>query len=120
MRAVRDLLRRRLLLVRQKTAQLLSLQSTISRHTGIRLNSSKVKQLTPDSIQQYFADTTVYFCAIQNYQTLQQLEQQVSEIESFVLSQCDQNAYRIITSTPGIGKILGMVFILLNLTAGFA
>lgn len=47
MRAVCDLLRRRLLLVKQKTAQLLSLQSTISCHSRIRLSSIKMKQLTP-------------------------------------------------------------------------
>jgi len=48
MRAVQDVLRRRLLLVKQKTAQLLSLQSMISRQTGIRLNSLQVKQLNTE------------------------------------------------------------------------
>lgn len=112
MRAVRDLLRRRLLLVNQKTAQLLSLQSTISRHTGIRLNSLKVKQLTPDTINRYLSDPSVQFSALQNHQLLQQLEEQVSTIETFVLSRCDTNAYGVITSTPGIGKILGMTILL--------
>ena len=42
-RCVRDLLRRRLLLVQQRTAQLLSLQSLITRHTGQRLVAHKVK-----------------------------------------------------------------------------
>ena len=112
MRAVRDLLRRRLLLVKQKTAQLLSLQSTISRHTGIRLSSLKVKQLTPDTINHYLSDPSVQFSALQNYTLLHQLEEQIDRIETFVLSRCDANAYGAITSTPGIGKILGMTILL--------
>jgi transposase len=112
MRAVRDVLRRRLLLVKQKTAQLLSLQSTISRHTGQRLTSPKVKQLTPDDIAICLADPAVQFSALQNYTLLHQLKSQIDSIETFVLSQCDPNAYGIITSTPGIGKILGMTILL--------
>lgn len=112
MRAVRDVLRRRLLLVKQKTAQLLSLQSTISRHTSIRLNSSKIKQLTTDKIKDYLTDPAVQFSALQSHQLLQQLEEQVQTIENFVLSQCDSELYTLITSTPGIGKILGMTILL--------
>ena len=98
--------------MKQKTAQLLSLQSTISRHTGIRLTSLKIKQLTPDTINHDLTEPPVRFCALQNYRLLQQLEQQVSDIEAFVLAQCDPKAYDIITSTPGIGKILGMTILL--------
>ena len=45
LRPVRDLLRRRLLLVQQRTAQVLSLQSLIARHTGQQLSGDKVKRL---------------------------------------------------------------------------
>jgi transposase len=112
MRAVRDLLRRRLLLVKQKTAQLLSLQSTISRHTGQRLSALKVKQLNPDAINTYLSDPSVQFTAQQNLQLFQQIDNQVDAIESFVLSRCDPEAYGVLTSTPGIGKILGMTILL--------
>lgn len=112
MRAVRDLLRRRLLLIKHRTAQILSLQSTISRHTGIRLASFKIKQLNPEKIREYLSDPTVYFCALQHYQLLKKIEQQVTDIENKALAQCDHNTYDIITSTPGIGKILGMTILL--------
>ena len=85
MRAIRDLLRRRLLLVRQKTAQLLSLQSTINRHTGIRLSSLKVKQLTPETLRDYLPDPSLYFCALQSHQLFNQLRQQVKKIEEYAL-----------------------------------
>jgi transposase len=41
-RALRDLLRRRLLLVRQKTLHHLSLQSLIARHSGVRLSANEL------------------------------------------------------------------------------
>jgi len=44
-RGLRDLLRRRLLLVRQKTLHHLSLQSLIARHSGQRLTANEIKQL---------------------------------------------------------------------------
>ena len=111
-RVVRDLLRRRLLLVKQKTAQLLSLQSTINRHTGIGLSSSKIKQLTPDTLGSYFPDSSMQFAALQHLRLLKQFEQQIHDIESFVLSKCNKDAYELITSTPGIGHILGMTILL--------
>jgi len=112
MRYVRDVLRRRLLMVKQSTAQLLSLQSLISRHTGKTLASQKIKQLALDDLKKYLSDAAVVFSATQSLQLWQQLQKQISEIESFVLSQCNQSDFSIITSTPGIGKILGMTILM--------
>ena len=50
-RCVRDLLRRRSLLVRQRVTQHLSLQSLIARHTSKRLSSGQVRQLEGDQIE---------------------------------------------------------------------
>lgn len=112
MRQVRDVLRRRLLMVKQSTAQLLSLQSLIARHTGKRLSNLKVKQLQLETLKHYLTDTASLFQAQQSLQLWQQLRQQISAIEDFVLSRCDECDYRVLTSTPGIGKILGMTILL--------
>jgi len=112
-RHVRDVLRRRLLLVKQHTAQLLSLQSLIGRHTGQRLTSHQVKQLTTDSLVRYFDDAASLFSARHALLLQQQLKAQIEEIEAFVLSTCQRSEhYARITSTPGIGKILGMTILL--------
>ena len=44
-RAVRDLLRKRGQLVRQRTANLLSIQNLITRNTGSSMNSNRIKTL---------------------------------------------------------------------------
>ena len=113
LRQVRDLLRRRLLLVKQRTAQLLSLQSMIGRHTGLRLSSHQVKQLNQDTLAQYLDSGVTLFAAQQTLQLMQQLNTQIEAIEGFVLARCqDSEHYALITTTPGIGKILGMTILL--------
>jgi transposase len=113
LRQVRDLLRRRLLLVKQRTAQLLSLQSLIGRHTGLRLSSHQVKQLNQDALAQYLDAGVTLFAAQQTLQLMQQLTTQIETIEGIVLARCqDSEQYTLITTTPGIGKILGMTILL--------
>lgn len=112
MRYVRDTLRRRLLMVKQSTAQFLSLQSLISRHTGICVASHKIKQLSSDNLKDYLPNAAVLFSARQSLQLWQQLQKQIREIEQFVLSHCAKEQYTVLTSTPGIGKILGMTILM--------
>lgn len=111
-RYVRDVLRRRLLIVKQSTAQLLSLQSLISRHTGKRLSAHQVKQLRVDGLSDYFSHPSALFSAKQSLILLQRLNKQIEDIEDHVLSQCDGELYTVLTSVPGIGKILGMTILM--------
>src|SRR5919201_5741950 len=50
-RAVRDLLRKRAHLVRQHTANLLSLQNIITRNTGVRLSAKRSHALTVEELE---------------------------------------------------------------------
>jgi transposase len=112
MRYVRDVLRRRLLMVKQSVAQLLSLQSLISRHTGKQLTSHQIKRLQYDDLGRYLLDSSARFQAQQSQQLGQQLRQQIEAIEEFVLARCQKDSYTVLTSTPGIGKILGMTILM--------
>lgn len=113
MRHVRDLLRRRLLLVKQHTAQVLSLQSMIGRHTGKRLTCHRIKKLKLEDLSDYFIDTASLFAAQHALQLKHQINTQIQEIEEFVLAACRQSEhYACLTSVPGIGKILGMTILL--------
>jgi hypothetical protein len=44
-RPMRDLLRRRLLYVKQKTAHMLSIKSMVARHLGLNIPTNQVKKL---------------------------------------------------------------------------
>lgn len=112
-RAVRDLLRRRMLLVHQRTMQHLSLQSLIARHTGQRMSSNQIKQLTEERVSELLADASSGLAARLSLSVMHSLNQAVAQLEAEVLKKVrGQTAYRILTSMPGVGAILGQTILL--------
>ena len=109
-RAVRDLLRRRLMLVQAASQQLVSAQSQIWRSTGIRIATAQLRKSdfepplpeghTRLAVQ---AELTVY----------QTIAQQIDALECAALQavELDPN-YRILLTITGIGKILGLIIML--------
>ena len=55
-RAVRDLLRRRAFLVRDRTAHLLSVKNLYSRNTGAQVAANELKRLTDEQVTAQFSD----------------------------------------------------------------
>jgi len=112
-RYIRDLLRRRLLLVQQKTLQHLSLQSLICRHTGIRLSNSQIKSLDSKKLSGYFKDKTVLLAAQTACDLMKSIKQSIDVIEEEVLaSQKNSKEYTVLTSIRGVGKIIGLTILL--------
>ena len=111
-RAVRDLLRRRLQLVRQKTQHHLSLQSLIARETGERLTASQVKALDNETI----ADRLHAPIGLGGQLTrglMRQLEEAIRILEQEVEQHLiPRKEYRLLTSIPGVGKILAATILL--------
>jgi transposase len=112
-RPIRDLLRRRALIVRQRTQSLLSLESLLSRYGLSAPGVDKLKQWTSDDVQELGLDE---FSQLQA-QTLRVLMQKQSElietVEKAVLKKVKPSAeFERIQPVPGIGKILGMVILL--------
>jgi transposase len=112
-RCVRDLLRRRLLLVQQKTLQHLSLQSLIARHTGIRLTSNQIKKLKYAELEKMLPDRHVYIGASSALDLLASHSESIERLESAVLADQGQRPeYDILTSIPGVGKIISLTILL--------
>lgn len=112
-RAVRDLLRRRLLLVRQRVQQHLSLQSLIARHSGIRLPALKIKQLTSDSLDNYLVQPAALTSARIFLEQMLSLTGSIKQVELAVGNQClDTREYQLLNSITGIGPILGQTILL--------
>jgi transposase len=109
-RAVRDLLRRRLLLVRAASQQLISAQSQIWRSTGTRIAATQLRKAdfeppfseghTRLAVQ---AELTVYQTIAQQIETLEQAALQAVELEP---------NFRILLTVTGIGRILGLIIML--------
>ena len=111
-RAVRDLLRRRLLLVRQKTLHHLSLQSLIVRHTGERLSASQIKALDNASIADKLEDPIRLGGQITHLARCW-LEEAIDVLEHEVQKHLQpRQDYQLLTSIPGVGKILASTIVL--------
>jgi transposase len=112
-RAVRDLLRRRLFFVRHRTANILSLQSTITRNLGIKMSSNEIKKLDMDDACDLFDCSNLVFMAQNNISTIKHLAKIIKGIEKEVKSQVElRKEFVMLTTIPGIGLILGLTIML--------
>ena len=112
-RPVRDLLRRRLLFVRHRTAHILSLQSMITRHLGRRISGDTIKGLGEQDVEGLFDSPHLALIARNNIATIGFLTERIKGIEREVRSQIElQEAFKKLLTTPGIGIILGLTIML--------
>jgi transposase len=112
-RAVRDLLRKRSQLVRQRSAHIISIENLYARNTGTRLNSNAVKRLTQEQVQQHFADPNVALAVESNRVILAALSEQIEVLERAILAQAKLDPrYRFLLSISGIGQVLALTIML--------
>jgi transposase len=109
LRPVRDLLRRRMLLVHQRTALMLSFKSLYVRTSGAQMTLSRLKGLSAEECQGLYEHPANQFIARVQKEHIEQLTQSIEKIEKVVL-QCARELpyYKKLNTVPGIGKILGM------------
>lgn len=112
-RPVRDLLRRRILLVQQKTQHILSLKSMINRNLGIQISSNEIKEFKEKDSEKLFNEPHLILAAKGSILVMNCLEQRIMAIEKEVLSQIKlRDEFQCLLTIPGIGKILGMTIML--------
>jgi transposase len=108
-RAVRDLLRRRLLFVKHSTSHILSLQSTISRNLGLRMSGREIKKLKPEDIGGMFDCPNLVLMANNSLAAINFLKKIILDIEKNVKSQVKmRKEFLMLLTIPGIGNILGL------------
>ena len=108
-RYTRDLLRRRLLYVRQRTNHLLSLKSMLSRSIGQSLSANAVKKLNPQDAGRLFDSPHLVMAGRCAIEAIQCLTTQIRTIEKEALRQAMLKAeFASLLTAPGIGSILAM------------
>src|SRR3974390_53663 len=109
LRPVRDLLRRRTNLVRQRTALLLSFKSLYARTHGQRLDLSDAKTMEPKEAPKLYKHPANQLIAQVQAEHIQALEKSIHRVEKAVLA-CAKEIplYAKLLTIPGIGRILGM------------
>jgi transposase len=113
LRPVRDLLRRRMSLVHQRTALLLSFKSLFTRTTGQQMSLSRLKQLAVAEAQKLYEHPANQLIAGLQIEHIEQLDASIGRVEKAVLSVARELPYYPRLNTmPGVGRILGLTITL--------
>jgi len=112
-RPVRDLLRRRGLLVRHRTSLVLSLQNMVMRQAGRSLSWREIGQ-TGETLPSLLREQEILpFVAREQIDLIEQLNKKVKLFEEKVLEKARlKPAYQRLLTMPGVGRILALTIML--------
>ena len=112
-RGVRDLARKRMQLVRYRTAQILAIENILIRQTGARMKGEAVKRLTAEQVDTLALAPDVALAMEANRAVSQALGQQIEALERRLKERVSlRPEYRLLQSVPGIGEILATTIML--------
>ena len=112
-RPVRDLLRKRSLLVKQRTSLILSLQSMIQRHKAECLSGKEIKDLKISDLETIFDEEHLILSAEANVSTISFLDHQINKIQKAVRKKAKlRKPFEYLRTVPGIGEILALTIML--------
>jgi transposase len=109
LRPVRDLLRRRMNLVRYRSALMISFKSLYTRTTGGEMKLGELKALESAKAAELYEHPANQLIAKTQKEHIEQFDESIGRIEKAVLKSARELPYYDKLNTlPGIGKILGM------------
>ena len=112
-RPVRDMLRRRMLIARQATQTVLSLQSMVTRHTGQSVGAVKLQHWTLQEVRDTFVDPHSQQTAAAMVELLGEQRRIQHGLEKQVLAAAKlTGSFQRLLNLPGIGNILGLTICL--------
>jgi transposase len=112
-RAVRDLLRKRAHLVRQHTANVLSVQNLMVRNTGARFGAKRIDEFTPAELAGILPEAEQVLAVTSSLAVMHCLGQQIKTLEKTVQKHLKHTpAYVQLQTVEGIGTILAQTIVL--------
>ena len=108
-RPVRDLLRKRLQLVQQRTAQILSFENLLARNLGTRINVNEINKLGEEDVEEIFQQDHLRISSKASIATIIFLRARIKEIEKAAHKVAKlRSEYILLMTVPGIHKILAL------------
>jgi len=112
-RAVRDLARKRMQLVRSRTTHILAVENITARQQGARISSNQVKRLTAEAVEQMLLPEDVALAVTANVAVITTLSAQIDLLEKRLQKMMGERVeYGLLTSVPGIGRVLATTIVL--------
>lgn len=114
LRPVRDLLRRRSFLMRQRTASVLSIQNVLARNLGRSpLSAAKVKKLTPELVAKLGLPQDVALAVNSSLAMVRCAGEQIALLETTARERVFlRDEFKNLTTVDGIGTILALTIML--------
>jgi transposase len=112
-RAVRDLARKRMQLVRSRTTHILAVENITACQQGVRISSNQVKQLTADAVDQMHLPEEVALAIKANVAVIATLSAQIEFLEKRLQEKVGARMeYGLLASVPGVGQVLATMILL--------
>jgi transposase len=112
-RGARDLARKRMQLVRYRTAQILSIENIVIRQTGARMSGAAVKRMTAEQVDELAFAPDVALALETNRAVSETLGRQIEALEKRLKESVGlRPEYRLLNTVPGIGQTLATTIML--------
>lgn len=112
-RPVRDLLRKRLHLVRHRTSHILSIKNIMSRNLGTTMRGDEIKNLDMKEIGVLFPEPCINRAVTASLSTVHHLTEQIEGMEKAILEKARlRDSFKNLLTVPGVGTILGLTIML--------
>ena len=112
-RAIRDLLRKRSQLVRQKTSNLLSIQNLVTRNTGTALTGNRIKTLTAEQVHSFLPTAELALAVTNTLAVMRCVAKQIAELEQAIKARVAlRPTFRHLLTVAGIGQTLALTIML--------
>ncbi|KAA1002615.1 IS110 family transposase [Paraburkholderia panacisoli] len=112
-RAMRDLARKRMQLVRSRTSHILAVENITGRQQGTRLSCNQIRRLTTDAIGQMPLPADVALAIQANVAVITTLSTQIDVLEKRLQQIVKPRAeYALLNTVPGIGQTLATTILL--------
>ena len=112
-RPVRDLLRKRSQLVRQRTTNLLSIQNLVTRNTGESLSTNQIKGLDVQQVDELLPNGDLALAVKANLSVMCCADEQTEILERTVRDRIKlRPEFSFLKTVPGIGQILALTIML--------
>lgn len=108
-RPLRDLLRKRSLLVKTKTQYLLSLINFFNRNLGITLSGNEVKKLSDEDVEKMLSNEYLVLSSKVNISVMEHLKAEIAKLEKVILKAARlKPEFKRLLTVPGIGEVIAL------------
>ena len=112
-RPTRDLLRKRLQLVRNRTSHVVSVKNIIARNLGVRMKANDIKNLKSSEVRALFPDKETRLMVMSSIGLIQHCQEKIDEIEGLIAKKFKmKKEFANLLTIPGVGLILGFTIML--------